>query len=390
MKILKINITLALLAANTAYATTPTPTPQSGGGTQSEIGAHINVVKDSIEDSLRKLESRNIDMKFNSRDYWAQLPAFKRNVALSVDEFMREMGNERSGLLGRLALSMNRFNSIYHSKSFSAEQKEILLQSAKLHVMSEVDTVQLQYQSRVKDTLMKATGGLPLFFDTIITPVNKKSNEMNCSVNPKRSKSIHNVFYRAFDSVNNLKRVLFETCAFLDDGILYSHYDTDAKKPVNPITFSNFHEQGLRHGHRVNIISGVWKGRSGTIAGLSGSHVDVREYSWENSYMSAYGNEVVSHEATQLKKAFYSRFYEKTIFPILSQGCIESTLCISLRSGDLYYSLGLLNDSINRNVEVKLADGTPIVLKKVPIDLKYILTQIERVDYPVSLPFESN
>lgn len=346
MKNLKIKITLALLAANSAYATTPTPTPvpSGAGATQSEIGAHVNVIRDTIEDAIRKMDERKGETDFKMKDYWAQLPGFKKQVALAMDEFRQEMGNEKSGILGRIALVMNRYNSIYASNSFSPEQKTILLKGAYDYITEQMKGIQTEYESAIQRAIMKVYGNLPVsiaieVLESYTTDKNEaeKFKSKNCSTKKRYFQN----YYVGYSNIGYDGKSL-DTYGFC----LYRFRWSDGRTLYE--------------------------------------YSDSKENSYQN--IQGYSNKLYDLPAY---KVTLVESYKKYFYPLVAKGC-KSEICVGMRSGDLVFAHTLLHSSINRDLVFKLASGDVVrLISMKKVDVNFVNQMLSTSEYPVKLPFDT-
>lgn len=84
--------------------------------------------------------------------------------------------------------------------------------------------------------------------------------------------------------------------------------------------------------------------------------------------------------------------YAKYFYPTVAQGC-RSSICLGMRAGDLIFALSLLNSTINVNRTIQLAvtpkSNRSIGFNNVPFSAAWAVKMLARVDYPVSLPFDT-
>lgn len=324
-----------------AVVLSPTPTPSSPVVTKNEIGAQMNVIRSGIEDAIRKIESRKVDTRFKMSDYWRELPVFKKEVAAVLDEFRIELGDERHGLLGEVALLLERYNSIYLSSTFTEEQKTVLLKGALQHIEERTPILKNRYVALIQRAFERIFKQAP-----ISTPYLSHQANTNSTAEQRKSKEIMTEAGCAFSVGKKWKR---------SDQNFFGKMD-----------LLNFGGEKFDHKTLCAFI------------GSSGKY-------YKNFEAAEKGTHPFSDPKIMIKQQIYNQYF----FPIISKGC-QSEICLGMRSGDLIFVLQLMKSTLNRELNFQVASKThSIQFQSLNFKTDEMIEYLSNPIYPVKLPYDT-
>jgi len=321
---------LLLLATGSAQAGRPSAAIAQGPGTdtQEAISAQVNVIRDSVNVALRRIDNRKPDSSFKSADYWQQLPSFKKTVELVMNRFQERMGDERNGILGRVATEIERYNAVATSPSLTPEQKEIILERVYANMQKSAVSIRQDYASAVAS-----------------------------------------VFTTVFPSIPFI-----------------------AEAKINGLTSNTAESFGCRYTRRYRqnmAIEIVEKQRDGKVCSKKTKRGEKREQN-NGPLLGVFKNTYHPFVMWWDPKLTNDVDYATSFYPFISSGC-NSQICLGMRAGDLVFALGLIQTTINRQITVRLT-GThnrTLELPPVELDLNWVSSMLSKTSYPVELPFDT-
>jgi hypothetical protein len=356
-------------------------------GTAEAIGAELNTTRAAIDQVVRQMGERSRPAQYNVKDYKAWSPVFRHNIEQGLLGFEAAMKNS---VTKKLSFWMDRYNQIYLSPEFSADQKKILLAKQMDIIKSQLIDIEKEYHAEIFKVYQLA-GNLP--YDYQLTHYYLDSK------NP--SKEVKQIYkeYRLVDK--NKEHDIKSRRGFyvLDVVRLQGGVERSARAQNDFIPGISFADHLEKF---INMSGNSYP-----------SQCRGREDFPENDYSKApmpfsllansdpYCNDgyerakIAKSDITtmyiQSSKVYFPvsvKKYREIVFPQVFGDC-KSELCVGLKSADINFFVTLTSTTIDRNIELKLLDGKSMNIKKLDFNTGIIEWFLTQIDYPVSLPFDT-
>ncbi|MBP9682856.1 MAG: hypothetical protein KBD76_15760 [Bacteriovorax sp.] len=310
--------------------------------TTKEINAQTTITRGQIDNILDKMNRQNNQSAFKASDYYAQTGAFKENVERVLRNFEDKISKV---ILPKAAFWMDQYNSIYSSNEFSGEQKRMILKERKNHLDNQFEMLSKEYQEALKSVYALIPG-------TMFKITFKYFPE---TLEYKNGTSI----------TENIKvRMILNEDMSVEDKIVF----LDSENTLIDITFSNGRHQDFSNSKPGIVFKDFNPKFSRNYTNVS---IDFSKMEWLNRY--------VFENIKDIYKTLY--------YPVIKGKC-ESTICVGLRSADLLTLMSLIEDQIDRDINLKLLDGNYLKLKGLDLYVFDLSKNLSRVDYPEELPFD--
>jgi hypothetical protein len=348
-----------------AQVTTPT--------TDSEIAAQVNTTKDLTDRLLRKLDARETNAKVNVTDYLAFKKDFQQKVETALTKFEGEL---KSDVLPRVAVYLDRYNTIATSTEYPADQKKLTLDEQKSLINAQMDKISTIYQKDLNE-LYATVAGVPDHFYLKFTAA-KDAPDSGCRFSNELRKD---------QSITVGKGELYAVSLDGQEYLLHQYCGAIEDKG-----FSAIHEYPSPSVMRDD-------------ASLS-----FFQFGSEEGGEDLYANVIPLHPFSRKRwERFYrTRLFQEATYPLFRKSC-QSQLCFSFVSSELTLFLTGVAQSIDRELVFKLADETTISLKPLlkfaqkysdygseqvvyNFDDSVIFNQLKETEYPAdynTLPYDT-
>jgi len=130
--------------------------------TQEAINSGAETVKESLNEMIQKLEERKVSPGFHASDYWAQMNdgyidkfgtrhlSFIRHSKEAFSTFQKSVGDEKQGILAKLAFFMDAYNNAYLNSDYGAAEKQNKISIAKKQLDAWTITLTVEYQNAIR------------------------------------------------------------------------------------------------------------------------------------------------------------------------------------------------------------------------------------------------
>ena len=303
---------------------------QNAADTTKEINAQTTITKGHIDNLIAKINDKRVDSNFRASDYWAQNADFKNSIDKAMVEFERVFEKE---ILPQAAFWMNQYNTVLNSSTFSPDQKEAILKERRINIQNQFKALSAKY----KEAISTVYRLIPNIDAGQITYVPAQE---------------------VFEGKKNFTRV---SKVYVDNKLL-TEIKFTSKKQKDRNTLFTFEVEG---------------GKTYSQEGDAGA-ISWREYKYTVNY---------GHQYSWYYADIMTKLYQTVIFPGVRGKC-QSSICVGLRSSDQSTLLVLIKKLIDRQIVMKLGDGTALTLDSLDKDITKISELISKVNYPVELPFD--
>ncbi len=347
----------AILFVNSSYAQT-----NSTSNTTSIIQAQSQITRGHINNLLEAISKQTNNKNFRVTDYLNQTADFNRAIEEKLVVFQDRLEKE---ILAPAAHWMDQYNSLYNSKSFSDEQKKVLLNERHEKVLSEFQALSKKYQMLLKEVYSL----MPYYNLSFKRTVVPESLSFSPSSNDQGQ---FNVVYT------------------LSENEIYSF-------PYSVKTTLESSSKSGKNNFRIDITSLTGSYNSKVVKEFKETHEDsgliFDTYSF-NYYPTL--EALPCCTPRNFERTWYQtglglqanlELYNKILYPYLKGSC-QSSICVSLRVADISTLLTMIKSHIDRELVFRLADSRYVSIDALNPNTETFSNFIKTTSYPEPLPFE--
>jgi hypothetical protein len=328
---------------------------QTVNETSNEINAQTNITRGSIDNLLQRISDKKVDTQFHATDYLDQTQETQNKIEAALTKFETTLEKD---ILPQASYWMDQYNAIYKSSTYSKEQKGILLDQRLKNINNQFEKLSVSYQAALKGVYALVPYSA-VQNDLVVTPAFGSYDRTSTSRETVKAELVV-----GGNIVSSIKYDVLLQKQNRGDSQVQVSFTTSKEK----ITVNTY---GRRSGSSVaNYISGF------DVDNTQSAH----KYYFLKLDYNAISKDIVG-------ESLYNDFYSKKLYSAIKGSC-KSTICLGLRSGDLINLVVMINKLIDRDITLKLADGSRVYLKALNQNVSLISSLLARVDYPEELPFD--
>lgn len=345
---MKTKTTLAILAVTATM--TSNLWAANAIETTEVINAQTQITKGYIDNLLDQVSQKKMDSQFNAKDYLDQTQEAQNKVEAAMLQFETVLEKD---ILPKASFWIDQYNAIYKSKDYSEEQKRILLSQRFVNLNKQFDLLSVSYKAAIKNVY-----GL--------VPFAKEPITYNLSMNSK-----------SYDPTKNATEVAKMSLAYEGKTYVSQNFTMNLKK--------------------------IDDGGSATVQFVTADKkVDAKDGSYGFSYDSSQTAKVLFNKSRWyfvhvdyekaasdlgVKDSLVDDMYKKVVYQKIKGSCVSS-ICVGLKSAEYTNLLIMIRKLIDRDINLKLADGNTLSIESFDNYIDDSLSLLSRVDYPEDLPFD--
>jgi hypothetical protein len=327
---------LTILLSASAHAQVTTPTEDA-------IAAQINTTKDLTDRLLRKLDQPETTTPVNIVDYRNFKKKFQAKIEIALTQYEGELKND---VFKRVSVYLDRYNAIATSKEYSEDQKQAILGQQRELIQNHLGEVSAIYQADLQK-LYDLEGGVADHLDAKFISVSD-NDDLGCYF-AKHMKNVHKndvgVLQILVVDGNGASAVVQKDCVI---------------KTTRDLEIDQFGDRASKDGFlKLGDYAGTQKiSDDGLDSSGDNYYGDDKKFTYSayDGYFFVPKDNLKSAENDFAKTAFQSVTY-----PEWRKVC-ESQLCFSFVASEISLYLTTIGDSIDRDLEFKLADGNVVKL----------------------------
>lgn len=328
-----------MIVAIFALLTIPSAWTQTAADASKEVDAQITITRGGIDNLIDNMNTKKEDTPFNIEDYLSQTQEFKNKVESILANFENVLEKD---ILPKAKYLMDQYNFVYASTNYSVEQKQILLPQMKNKATKEFAELTKLYQ--------KSLGDVYALIPNIMV-------EPRIEVFPK------NGTYNIYKDMEQTVTVNY----YFGNTKLSSSFNVRLEKVegtrVRQVVFRN---KKTEAGRVLDYFTGVIDSTE------KKNHVNI--------------NYVTVVQQLSISTDLDNRVYNEINYPLYKGSC-KTKMCVGLRTGDYSNLAAMINKMLDRDIKLKLVDGTLLEINRLNKYLYYDFINLTRYDYPEELPF---